>query len=286
MSARINGKSALKEAVSPVQWEKNVRLAEGVVELINSHPIKNHELLKKLEDQSLRLDQLLLTHSEFKYTFSEIFTDLLLKLMLSSKCLQERVGNIDAVAAARFIIQINLLDELGYKPGVEEGDYIGDPKEAHFAQLRATMQSLNITESEYVPSRAAIKIRKLLECSTDIDLAVGAGLLFASEYLFPLFANTFARNLSVTSGHDIEEGFHSIHTDDEVGNNIEDDHAGDCLALLTVSVTSANVAAVKYYVQQFLNLVVEFCDNILEPANTGLSKSSIQKDLDLIADIL
>ena len=244
MTARENGRSAIKNSILPIQWEKNKRSVDEIIKIINNHPIKNHQLTKMLLDESLSLNQLLLTHSEFKYTFSEVFAELLLKLMLNSNCLYERTGNMDAVVAARFIIQINLLDELGYKPGVENNNYIGDPTQAHFNQLRLTMKSLNITESDYIPSSAAVSIRQLLEDSTGIDLAIGAALLFASEFLFPMFANTFARNLSSKAEYDTSKGFHSIHTDDDEGENIEDEHSGDCLHLLILAVTNTNLSLI------------------------------------------
>ncbi len=264
MSAREKGRLALKKCISSIQWEQNKRQSKNIISMINSHPIKQHKLAINLRENSLSLEQLLLTHSEFKFTFSQPFTDLLLKLMLASTILYEKTGKIEAVTVARFLLQLNLLDELGYKPGSQNGDYTGDPKHAHFLQLCTTMSSLNISENDYVPSYAAVTIRDLLERSVDIDFSVGTALLFASESLFPLFANTFARNLETALGHELTSGFHSIHTDDEIGSNIEESHAQDCYIVLIASLTNANLSLVNYYVKFFLDMTVTFCDNLLK----------------------
>jgi len=49
--------------------------------------------------------------------FGQVFTDALLMAMLKSDELEIRLGAV-AKVSARILLQINLSDELGFKPGV------------------------------------------------------------------------------------------------------------------------------------------------------------------------
>ncbi|WP_249337141.1 hypothetical protein [Serratia plymuthica] len=72
--------------------------------------------MSKMNSGEFYLNQMKVFHLEFYHAFSQVFTDAVIEALSSAKRLEGRLGAREKMAA-RFLLQINLLDELGFHPG-------------------------------------------------------------------------------------------------------------------------------------------------------------------------
>lgn len=141
------------------------------------------------------IQQMRVFHLEFYHAFAQVFTDAVIEALSAAKQLEAPLG-AQAKMAARFLLQINLLDELGFHPGEDnEGNYNGQPALAHYVQFFNTIQQLGMTEQEV---KAWLPMSSSLACRATFENAYGdytrlVGLLAVAETVFHDFATPWAK---------------------------------------------------------------------------------------------
>jgi hypothetical protein len=106
-------------------------------------------------------------HLEFDHAFAQIFTDSLIQAMARTADLESRLGPVGKVSA-RFLIQLNLLDELGFSPTeTPNHNYTGNPKLAQYIQFRETLPQLKIAPEEIVTFRPSLAAEASRRTFTD-----------------------------------------------------------------------------------------------------------------------
>lgn len=264
------GRSAVEKSVDPELWKKNLAFTNEMVELILSHPINNHPILAELDNETLNKEITRLIHLEFSHAFAQIFTDSLIHAMATAADLEPRLGPLGKVSA-RFLLQLNLLDELGYCANEKGGDeYTGNPYMSHYMQFAETLQQLGATRKEvqeYKPSASATTARRTFTDNFS-DHVLLTGVLAVAETIFSKFAGPWAKSVGKSTDIDVSKGYHKIHVEDEHGSFVDDDHAEDSWYIFRQGLTPERYDEIREIIPMWLDSWNDFCDNAVHIART------------------
>jgi hypothetical protein len=225
---RESGRAAIVRSVPPELWQKNLEFSQKIQAMIDDHPLKSHPIKALLMQATLNVEISRYMHLEFAHAFAQIFTDSLIHAMATSSQLEPKLGPLGKVSA-RFLLQLNLLDEMGYAAAPEvTGDYWGNPMNSHYIQFVNTLKELDATPEvlkTFKPSAAAAASRRTF---TDYfqDHVLLTLVLAAAETLFTEFASPWAESVKKSTNIDTSKGYHKIHVEDD-GHFIDDDHSED-----------------------------------------------------------
>ncbi|MEQ1879231.1 MAG: hypothetical protein ABL958_21525 [Bdellovibrionia bacterium] len=264
------GREAVQKSVPPEIWKQNLAFTQEMVEVALAHPLNNHPILAELDKSTLNKDITRTLHLEFSHAFAQIFTDSLIHAMATSADLEQRLGPLGKVSA-RFLLQLNLLDELGYCASEKGGDeYTGNPYLAHYMQFSETLEQLGAKSRdilEYKPSAAAKAARRTF---TDYfnDHVLLTGVLAVAETVFSKFAGPWAKSVGKSTDIDVSKGYHKIHVEDEHGSFVDDDHAEDSWYIFRQALTPDKYDEVRELIPMWLDSWNDFCDNAVHLART------------------
>ena len=261
---RTTGRAAIIESVPKDLWEKNLAFRKKVEAMIDEHPLKSHPIKALLMQATLNVEISRFMHLEFATAFAQIFTDSLIHAMAQTAQLEPRLGPIGKVSA-RFLLQLNLLDELGYSAApVVIDNYYGNPMNSHYIQFVNTLKDLNATPDtlkSFKPSKAALDSRHTF---TDYfqDYAMLTCVLACAEALFTEFASPWAESVKKSTNIDTSKGYHKIHVEDD-GYFIDDDHSEDSWILFCQAVTPERYDEVLKHVGKWLDTWNDFGNNLM-----------------------
>ena len=261
--SRAEARQIIKQSVGTRQWAVNQEIVKQLQKQLLAHPLQQHPILMHMAEGRIDLDIQKIAHLEFAHAFSQPFTDLLLSAMLDTVELRAQQGPTGQMAA-RFLIGLNLLEELGFTLDPESNDDISTPYHSHYLELLKSIKALGISKEErdsYQPLAASLKIREMMQDARG-NLLAELTCLTVSESLFPIFSGSWAESVQDSGGINIESGFHSIHVDDEDGNNIEDDHGGDAWHLLTQTLSAERSHEAEGLMNDWLNVITAYLDGI------------------------
>lgn len=250
-------------------WEQNGAFVREVKQLIEGHPIMRHPLIGMLDGADLPLELIKRSHLEFRFTFAKIFTDSLILAMYEARALEPSYGPL-AKVAARFLMQFNLLDELGFSPSSTSDsatgrplEYGGSPHDAHFIKFDQTLAQLGYGWRDadgYIPSDAAIAVRRKIESSYG-DYPLLLSVLAVAESVFDKFAGPWAKNVRERTAVDVESGYHAIHVEHD-GHSMDDLHSEDLWYVFRQGVTEDRYAEIRRHTSEYLDTLMEFVDSL------------------------
>ena len=262
-SARSVCREVIKSTVPPELWEQNSRFAEEIHTLISTHPLATHPLISQLDMSQLSVPALVRAHLEFRYTFAQIFTDSLLRAMVLAETLEPRLGVLGK-ASARFLLQFNVLDELGFSASNEAGgDYGGSPRKAHYVQFDETLKQLGMTQEQivsYQPSEAAVTLRRAIEANY-ADYSMLLASLAVAESIFDKFAGPWAKSMATRTSVNTEDGYHSIHVEHE-GESLDAYHSEDLWYVFRQGVEPSRYEDIRTRTAAYLDTLKRFVDNL------------------------
>jgi hypothetical protein len=257
------GREAIQKSVSADLWVKNFSIRSRILSTIRSHRIMSHPIISQLSSGEHDIAMQRLFHLEFRHAFAQIFTDALIRAMFTSSQLEPRLGATGKVAA-RFLLQLNLLDELGFVPGGEPAsDYAGNPHYAHYVQFDSTLRQLGISAADadaYIPSASASACRATFENNYDDHVAL-TSVLAVSESVFTQFAGPWAKSVGAKTSIDVSGGYHSIHVEKD-GQFIDDDHSEDAWFVFQQAITLDRHEEILSRVTQWLDTWTTFLDQL------------------------
>lgn len=256
---RETGRDAILRSVPPELWKKNLEFSAKIQKMIEDHPLKSHPIKALLMQATLNVEITRYMHLEFAVAFAQIFTDSLIHAMATSSQLEPTLGPLGKVSA-RFLLQLNLMDELGYAPNPRGGeDYYGNPMNSHYIQFVDTLKNLDATPEalkNFKPSAAALKSR----CTfTDYfqDHMLLTLVLACAETLFTEFASPWADSVKRSTNIDTSKGYHKIHVEED-GHFIDDDHSEDSWFLFRQSASPERYEEALKHVNQWLDVWNDF----------------------------
>lgn len=265
LSARELTHNQLRDTLTIAQWEENWQFVCTQVDKIKNHRIMRHPIIEYLKSGHFQKEQMRNIHLEFYHAFVQVFTDSVIQAMFTASQLERRLGPT-AKTSARFLLQFNLLEELGYKPGYgPDGSFQGNPNGAHYFQFFKVLQQLDVdtnTAVNYLPMASSLAGRATFEnCYSDYLLLVST--LAASETAFHDYANFWATGVALGTDIDVSQGYHSIHVESETGESVEDCHAEDAWTLVTQALTKDRYDEVERHLLLTLNTWTAFLDDLI-----------------------
>ncbi|NDK98732.1 hypothetical protein [Photorhabdus bodei] len=264
-SARQLGRDAIAATVENNQYQRNHQFAKRLIDRIEAHPLMRNPILLKMNRGEFDISQMRIFHLEFYHAFAQVFTDAVIEALSSAKQLEGRLG-ARAKMAARFLLQINLLDELGFHPGTgSDSGYNGQPALAHYVQFFNTIEQLGMSENEV---KAWFPMSSSVACRATFENAYGdypqlVALLAVAETVFHDFATPWAKSVGVATDIDVSTGYHSIHVETETGESIEDGHSEDAWILFCQAITEDRFDEMEQRVDLWLKVWNDFCNDLL-----------------------
>ena len=245
-------------------WVQNERFADELKSLIKAHRIFSHPIMSMLEEGKFSPEGMKRFHLEFRHAFAQNFTDALIQVMSTASQLEDTQGALGKVAA-RFLVQLNVLDELGFEAGkVESGEYAGDPRHAHYIEFDKVLGDLGLSAADvraYVPTSAAVAARRTVEDMYGDHVGL-AGQLALAESVFTNFAGPWASNMKKRTTVATDQGYHAIHVEHD-GAFIDDDHSEDMWFVLRQALVPARYDELRARTSETLEVWARFCDSLL-----------------------
>lgn len=264
------GRAAVEKSVPTEIWAKNQAFTDELKGMIAKHRLTKHPVSGLLNTEKLNPEISRTLHLEFAHAFAQIFTDSLIRAMASSEDLEARLGPLGKVSA-RFLLQLNLLDELGYAPAERvTGDYYGNPFLAHYVQFAETIEQLGGKPADILnfrPSPAARAARKTFTDQYN-DHTLLTCVLACAETVFTLFAGPWAKSVAMSTSIDTSKGYHAIHVEDEHGEFIDDEHSEDSWYIFRQAITPARYDEIKRKAISWLDTWYDFGDSVIHVART------------------
>lgn len=255
---RQAGREALQASVHPEVWKRNAAHTDELKQLIRTHRLANHQLISFLNEKTITVEVARWMHLECLHAFTQHFTDSVIQAMVTAAQLEPRLGT-RAKIAARFLLMMNVIDELGFQPVAENekgtGEYKGNPALAHAIEYSKTLDSLGTTPellAAYTPSKAAIAARHVFTDSYT-DHAELTCVLAVGETVFANIASPWAENTGRSTDIDVSKGYHTIHVEDEGGHSIDHDHSEDSWCLFRQAIVPERYS-------EFKEKLVKWCD--------------------------
>jgi hypothetical protein len=277
IGTRELGRNTIKATLSDEAWTQNTYFTNELKGMIASHRLMTHPMINILNSGKLSEDAVKLFHIEFYFAFAQVFTDAIVTAMASASELEARLGPMGKVSA-RFLLQLNLLDELGFEPCDDGfGEHKGDPGLAHYIEFHKVLKQLGITADTlraHVPSEIARKGRATYE-DTYGDYLMTIGLLAAAENIFTVFAGPWSRSVALSTSIDTKVGYHSIHVADEDGSFLDDDHSEDTWYLVRQALTAERKSELKQKMLGWLDAWSEYLD-YQQKSCLSISQPSLQ----------
>lgn len=128
------------------------------------------------------------------------------------------------------------------------------------------MNQLDVAAEDYaafVPLASSVAYRATFE-GTFHDYVLLTGLIAAAETVFHDFAGSWAKSVRQCSDIDVNQGYRSIHVENESGEAIEGGHSEDAWLLFVQAVTPERYEEVLRKVREWLNVWASFCDDLLD----------------------
>jgi hypothetical protein len=249
--------TGMKQSISTELWDKNLNFLTQLRAKIAKHPVSHHPAIEALNNGDVNKEYLKRIHLEYRHAIVQTFTDALLMAQYQTKQLEPRL-HAGAKMFPRFLLSLNIFDEFGFRPGVDQdGYYQGNPEYAHYPLFEDVLNDFGVTEQErlnYKPTNIADQVRKFLENSYDNYKAVSALLAVAEEevilYSPPLRRATSAVGIDVEGG-----GYYHVHgiSEDETAEAADDDHEEDLWFILMQACTEEDYDDLE-------KLCLEYCD--------------------------
>jgi hypothetical protein len=262
---RTTARQIVKESVAPDLWRKNEAFTRKLVDLMRAHRLSSHPVIDAFNRKHFTCETMAMVHSEVRVAFAEHFTDGLIRLMQTTGELERRLGP-KAKMAARFLIELNVLEELGFKPGPGgTGRFYGHPGFSHYWQLTDTLAALDQPESKwasYVPAPESLAVRERLLGSFHDHLRL-ATILAGIETVFVPYYGPWAVNTIAVAKTDISGGYHSIHVEDSAGVAVDDDHSEDSWYVVRQALTPERYGETEAFLVEVLDEWARFVDMFL-----------------------
>ncbi|MDU9391291.1 hypothetical protein [Pseudomonas sp. zfem002] len=275
LDARTQARRAIREALPEGTWLENEAFTRTLADVVQTHRFCRHPLIDAMNTWEIDLTWLKSFYLDTVHAISGRFTDYLVQAMLNCSALQPRLG-ARAASAARFLLQINTLDELGFVPGDQDGHFCGDPDNGHLNQLLKVIADIGISEGEqasYVASKASDDVARVIDQHRHDHLYLATVLAVLESSLNP-WTECWARGTAIATGMDISQGYHAIHTADHDGHLIDDDHSEDSWYIVRQALTAPDHEPIRQLTVEVLDKLERYADYQLGLLEARRSKTS------------
>jgi hypothetical protein len=268
----------IRQSLDEGLWAENEKFVGELKNKVYYHSIVHHPAIAALNEGRFTLPQIRLIHLEYRHAIVQIFTDALLAAQLESRQLEPRLRP-GSKMLARFLLTLNVLDEFGFRPGLDaEGYYRGTPTLAHYPLFEEVIGGLGIGAEEaanYRPSREAAETREFLEAAFGDYLLVSV-LLAVAEQEVILFSPPLRRN-TAKHGIDVGRGYYHVHgtSTDEEAEAADDDHGNDLWLIVTQALLPSRREEITAAALRYCDLWIRFWDRQLLLLNQDAQQPAV-----------
>lgn len=264
IGARTAARNAVRESIADAQWTRNDTFTRELSAELQQHAFVQHPLITAMNAGEGSLEWLRGFYLDTVHAVSGRFIDYVLQAVLNCAQIEDRVGR-RGVTAARFLLQINVIDELGFEPGKSVEGFVGNPANAHVLQLYDVLGQLGISEAmvrAHRPSCAAIHMASVLETNRNDHLRL-ATVLAAYESTLSPWSDCWASATRALSTVDTDRGYHAIHVEDHEGHVVDDDHSEDSWHIVRQAMTSDRTQEVHHLCLHLMDTCRAYVDHQL-----------------------
>lgn len=253
----------MKNSISADAWNNNVNFLKTLRAEISNHPVSKHPAIQLLNDGLIDKETLKHIHLEYRHAIVQVFTDALLMAQFQTKQLEPRLLS-GSKMYPRFLLNLNILDEFGFRPALDKDEYYsGNPEYAHYPLFEDVLDDFELTQAErnnYLPSIIAQKVRAYLENSFHCYRSVTALLAVAEEEVI-LFSPAL-RQATHSVGFDVSSGYYHVHgvSHDATSEAADDDHEDDLWFVLAQACTEADYTSIRKICFEYCDLWQQFWD--------------------------
>lgn len=260
---RYKALAAMQASIPAEAWASNQAAIASWRKELDQHPLMTHPVLKVLNSGTVSHKSVSRIHLDYRVAIVKVFTDALAMAMVQSRQLEPRLPSGSKIAA-RFLLTLNTLDELGFQPGLDKQSYYkGNPKYAHYPLFEEVLDNLGIGNEErakFRPSKSASALLALIENSFDSYEKI-LTLLAVAEIQVILFSPAL-RKATEALGVDVESGYYFVHgtsTDSNV-DAADDDHENDLWHALAQACTPTQFSDLRSLASTYMDLWEDFWD--------------------------
>lgn len=258
---RENARQQMLDSVGMKQWVFGRNYASSLREIIFNHSVATNPMINAMNEGKFSFNSMKEIHLEYRHAIVQIFTDALLKLIFNCEQLDSQLKP-GSKQPPRFLILLNVLDEFGFLPGLDNsGYYKGNPKYAHYPLFEEVLYEYDISDSDrlsYKPSDISTNVRQCLESCYD-SVAELAAMLATAEIQVMLFSPPLREN-TAKLGIDTNEGYYMVHGCAENGQEFanDDDHETDLWLLVAMLLKPEDMLTLETQVLKYCDLWDEF----------------------------
>lgn len=256
----------MRESIGVEKWDENIKFINLLRDTLREHPINNHPAISALNTGKVSKENLVKIHLEYRFAIVQIFTDALLMAQYQSRQLETRLKP-GIKMYPRFLLNLNIFDEFGFKFSSNNQKYIGSPDYAHYPLFEKVLDDLGvgcIARNRYMPSKAAKRVRNYLEDSFYSYTSLIA-LLAVVEVEVMLFSPPLRYALQ-NIGLNTMDGYYYVHgttVDNEV-DATDDDHENDLWFTLAHACTKEDYVNIYEVSLKYCELWENFWDEQLK----------------------
>ncbi|SDQ24766.1 hypothetical protein [Pseudovibrio sp. Tun.PSC04-5.I4] len=213
------------------RYAQNYKFIEQLMVEIKEHRLFSHPVISDLQNGVLSKAAVTDLHMDFRLLTKQ-FTDVILMAQFLTREIDSK-RNMDHMSA-RFLITLNLLDELGFYAG--QGDYEGTPKHSHYLLFEQVIDQLGVPREgrdAYKCGAPAVELHRYVEEIMNDFLGVLMYIAVTEEeamvYSPPMREAARAVGVSVDAGY---YNAHGSSSDDETDAE-DDEHQNDILVILS-----------------------------------------------------
>jgi pyrroloquinoline quinone (PQQ) biosynthesis protein C len=256
-SARTTAYAIVQACLPPELWASNNALVEQLFGMIRSHALMQHPIIGRMGGGGFDAEGLRYFHLEYQHAFAQPFTTALSQAMVLAAGLEDRLGPIGPISA-RFLLTLNLLDELGFR--ARDRGYGGTPDESHYMRLQGIFDQLGVDPEQrrsYAPSPSAARCRGIMEESYGDYVRLTAALALI-ETIAPPFMGAMLGNLQAQRARAGDDEYYEEHAEGD------DVHARDSWVALAQAITPDRHEEIRAIMQGWLGRMVELADSMLQ----------------------
>ncbi len=252
MTLRETAKQKLIESSEKKRYDQNRQFMSDLLGSVRQHRLFRHDVLPAMETAQMNGEALVDMHLDFR-VLTKQFTDVILMAQFLTREINHR-HNEDHMPA-RFLINLNLLDELGFWPG--HGEYLGDPDRSHFRLFEQVVDAMGVSrrgrdDRDHISS-VALALLDFVEDGMNDFLTLLLYLVIAEEVA--LVYSPIMRRAVELYGLDVASGYYNVHgsSEDEDSDAEDDEHQNDAIMILCQYLQRADYPRAR-------KLALEFCD--------------------------
>ncbi|RQS14594.1 hypothetical protein DIE07_04725 [Burkholderia sp. Bp9002] len=261
IQARAAAREAVRTSIPAAEWQRNDAFTRQLVNELHAHPFARHPLIDDMNSGRGNARWLRNFYLDTLHAVSDQFLEYVLQSVLNCAQIEHRVGR-RGVTAARFLMQINAIDELGFVPGDDDGNFMGHPAQAHVLQLYDVLEQLDIPEAtlrRHQPSAQARATAAMLESNRHDHLRL-ATVLAAYESTLTPWSECWANVTRALSPINTDTGYHAIHVEDHDGHAVDDDHSEDSWHIVRQALTPDRMDEVRQLALELMDVCTRYMD--------------------------